>query len=308
MALQQQVVKLQQHRDEVLVLCGDIHEVTEATKKADIIVTSAPPKIKGKKLASIIDSYKQDHLILLCSMQQFLEFVKYSSFEPVFDFPFDISTASKKISTSKNQLNYIHINAVYMTRNNAESILSRKCSKQNGAQPQVHYPTIPTVQRIQTEAIKEILKFFDVKTVLDIFTGSGVTALACAELEIKSILVTKISEYSNTIEKLLKYLNLSKIKYNVQKNDMRCEKEFSYLNYLDRYSDKNLVFLTKKSKFTQKEISDILNIPESTVNGWYSSGTRKRTPPDLTWRFLLYELHARQHGYQSLKFLVEEML
>lgn len=49
------------------------------------------------------------------------------------------------------------------------------------------------------QAIQDILSFFDVQTVVDMFAGSGTTGLACLELGIDCILIEQNQEhYENT--------------------------------------------------------------------------------------------------------------
>lgn len=53
---------------------------------------------------------------------------------------------------------------------------------------------------------------------------------------------------------------------------------------------------------TINEIAEIIKVKPRTVYGWLLpvSSTAHRTPSMTTWRQLMYELFARQQGYENL--------
>lgn len=214
----EQTIRLKRMDVHVTAIHGDAHQYNEVTAKADIILTDPPFEMPGKELVSIIDSYQQDHLILLCSMRQLLEFSKHSAFQLNFDLVLDL--VAPKQSKSVKQPNYIHVHAVYMTRNNAKSLFDRKRAERSDTATHGYYPTILRAPRERNEhhghaknieAIKNILSFFDVKTVLDIFAGSGTTALACAELDLESILVEKNIAYFHEIKNTFNFMGFHNV-------------------------------------------------------------------------------------------------
>ena len=174
--------------------------------EADLILTDPPFEMKGEQLANIISQYQSDHLLMLCSMHQLLDFSKHSDFKLNFDLVIDI--VAPKQSKSVHQPFYTHIHAVYMTRNKAKTCFNRKNGERSDVFTSGYFPSIIRANRERSEehghaknqqAIQDILSFFDVQTVVDMFAGSGTTGLACLELGIDCILIEQNQEhYENT--------------------------------------------------------------------------------------------------------------
>lgn len=172
----------------IRITCGD---AADFNTKTDLIFTDPPFEMSGKQLASILDQYQSDHLLMICSMKQLLEFSKHTEFKLNFDLVIDL--VAPKQSKSANQPFYRHANVVYMTRNGARTRFNRK----NGLRLDVlsgeagYFPTIITAnsERKQThghaknkDAIFGILTCFNIESIVDPFAGSGTTGLACIEI------------------------------------------------------------------------------------------------------------------------------
>lgn len=181
--------------------------------EADLILTDPPFEMKGEQLANIISQYQSDHLLMLCSMHQLLDFSKHSDFKLNFDLVIDI--VAPKQSKSVHQPFYTHIHAVYMTRNKAKTRFNRKHGERSDVFTAGYFPSIIRANRERSEehghaknqqAIQDILSFFDVQTVVDMFAGSCTTGLACLELNLDCILIEKSKEHYENAKQTFEFL------------------------------------------------------------------------------------------------------
>lgn len=191
-------------------------DASDFNLKADLILTDPPFEMNGQQLANIIDQYQSDHLLMLCSMHQLLDFSKHSNFKLNFDLVIDI--VSPKQSKSVHQPFYTHIHAVYMTRNKAKTRFNRKNGQRSDVFTKGYFPSIIRANRERSEehghaknqqAIQDILSCFDVSTVIDMFAGSGTTGLACLELDIDCTLIEKDAEHFKNTKQTFKFLGVS---------------------------------------------------------------------------------------------------
>lgn len=182
---------------------------------ADLILTDPPFEMPGAELASIIDQYQSDHLMLICSLRQLLEFAQASHFKLNFDLVIDL--VAPKQSKSVMQPNYIHAHAVYMTRNRPKSRFNRKAGQRSDVFTKGYFPSIIRANRERSndhghaknqQAIQDILSCFDADSVIDMFAGSGTTGLACFELDIDCTLVEKDAGNFQGIQQTFKFLGL----------------------------------------------------------------------------------------------------
>lgn len=182
---------------------------------ADMIMTDPPYDMAGAKLARIMGNYQADHLVLITTMRQLLEFVQAApdwrlSFDAVMD-----GVAPKK-SRNYSTPNYVHQTVVYMTRNGARSVFDRRRRQRSDVFAASNYwPTILYAPRDGMQqhgmaknlgAITDILAGFNVQSVVDPFGGSGTTALAAAELELDCIVVEIDQAAARQIVKQLRYV------------------------------------------------------------------------------------------------------
>lgn len=185
---------------------------------ADMIFTDPPFDIGGKELNDIIKLYKCDHLVLITTMKQLLEFSKYSEFEFSFDFVLDAFTPKK--SKSNHYPNYTHQTCVYMKKKNVKSTFNRKLRQRSDCFDNTGYwPTIVRAKRDRMidhgmskniTAITDILGCFKINSVIDMFGGSGTTAMAAFELGISDcIIIEKDSISAKKIKDNFKFMGVS---------------------------------------------------------------------------------------------------
>ncbi len=76
----------------------------------------------------------------------------------------------------------------------------------------------------------------------------------------------------------------------------------NYLDYLSNPTPENIRIVHDASGMTQIQISEILGIGLQTYKGWLApvGSTNHRKPNLPAWNLLLFELQARQNGYQNL--------
>lgn len=163
---------------------------------ADMIVTDPPFEMSGQQLHDIISQYNAPNLLLICSLRQLVEFANITDYKLGFDFVIDL--VAPKQSKSKFQPNYIHAHAVYFYKN--KSVFNRHKGERSDVFTTGYCPTIFRGSRERNEqhgmaknetAIRDMLTFFDVSSVVDMFAGSGTVGLACHDLMINCTLIEK---------------------------------------------------------------------------------------------------------------------
>lgn len=197
-------------------LCVINDDANNIAVKCDMIVTDPPFDLSGVELAKIIEHQECDHLLLITTMKQLLEFNSSTSFKLAFDFVLD-SVVPKK-SKSIHQPNYTHVTCVYMTRNGAKSIFNRKKRERSDAFDSTGYwSTIMRSPRDRMNdlgyaknitALTDIIGSFEVNLIADIFAGSGSTAYAAFELDIDCIVNEIDSLLCKKIESSFKMLGV----------------------------------------------------------------------------------------------------
>lgn len=181
--------------------------------KADIIFTDPPYDMSGKELAAIINNYESNHLLMLCTLSQLLEFTRYSNFKLSFDLVLD--NVVPRQSKSVHMPHYVHSTIVYMIKNNDKSRFFRNHGTREDAFNQKYFPSIIVGSRDSKrldhgmgkniQAMKDLLSYFKVSSVVDPFAGTGTTGIACQELNIDCILIEKDEAIFNKLEKLFKF-------------------------------------------------------------------------------------------------------
>jgi len=80
--------------------------------------------------------------------------------------------------------------------------------------------------------------------------------------------------------------------------------EFSFLDYIDDFSELNLLLVEKNAKFKNRdEFADYVGFSKDTIKGWFikkEGSSRKKIPTRQSWNLVLYELEARRKGFSSL--------
>jgi len=156
---------------------------------ADMIFTDPPFDMSGKELNSIISKYNADHLLLVTIGKQYTEFCKLTDYEFVLDFIFDTVVPSK--SKSKHQPHSNHNLIVYMRKKGVKSAFNRMIATRRDVATKGYFPTIFRASKNRMKeygyaknltAITDLLSAFDVKSVIDMFAGTGTVAHACKEL------------------------------------------------------------------------------------------------------------------------------
>lgn len=183
------------------------------TISADMLLTDPPFEMGGKELASIISKYDSRHLLLICTMRQLLDFSQHTDLKFNLDFVFDL--VAPKQSKSSKQPNYRHVHAVYFTRQGAKSVFDRKRGTRSDVFTVGYMPTIFTAPRERSgvhghakneQAIRDLLSYFDVRSVVDPFAGSGTTGLACMELGIDCTLIERDQGLYDNLKTTFRFL------------------------------------------------------------------------------------------------------
>ncbi len=178
-----------------------------------MIMTDPPFDMRADELSSILSNYDADHLLLITTMHQLIDFLKITDWKLSFDFVID--GVVPKMSRNLRQPNYVHATGVYLTKCR-KSLFSRKRRQRsdvfqnNGFWPTIfHAPRQNLQEHGQTKnvtAFTDLLGSFDVKSVVDPFAGIGTTGIAASENDIDCVLVEKDRANCDTIFKTLKFL------------------------------------------------------------------------------------------------------
>jgi hypothetical protein len=196
----------------ITLICGDSGKLTGS---ADLMLTDPPFELPGKKLAEIICRYSVQHLVLITTMRQFLEFSQHTAFHLAFDFVLD-GVVPKK-SKSPYQPHYTHQTVAYMKKEAVPSAFDRK-RRQRSDQYSTAPGYWPTVIRGPREgmgdhgmkkninAITDILGSFAVRSVIDPFAGIGTVGIAAADLDIECVLIERNLNHVKTAAKMLRFI------------------------------------------------------------------------------------------------------
>jgi hypothetical protein len=184
---------------------------------ADLMLTDPPFEMKGAELASIIDRYETQHLVLITTMRQLVGLLNNSDWQLNFDFVID--AVMPKQSKSAHQPHYLHQTGVYLTRPGAKSVFSRKLRPRSDTfESNGYWPTIFRASRElkhghalgKNEAMfTDLLGSFDIDSVVDPFAGSCVTGRAALELGINAILVEREKQHIDRARQLFKFIGVS---------------------------------------------------------------------------------------------------
>ena len=196
---------------------ADAHEIKT---KCDLIFTDPPFDMPGTEVCKIFRSVGCNHLVLICTMKQLLEFVQETKmdskpFELSFDFVLDAVTPKK--SKNIHQPHYTHATGAYLIRKGEKSRFNRKLRERSDAfDNKGYWPTVLRAPRERlgdhgmaknTAAITDILGSFEnVQSVYDPFTGSGTTGLAAYELGLDCELTERDDDYFQQLQKTFRFL------------------------------------------------------------------------------------------------------
>ena len=182
----------------------------------DLILTDPPFDLPGKKLANILSRFDAPHLVLITSMQQFIEYFPLCGYDFCFDFVLDQVTPKK--AKSIHAPNYTHSNGFYLRKKGTKSAFNRKLRERSDVFDNSGY--WPTVLRAPRQAMGDhgqskneqaiigLLGSFEIKNVVDPFAGSGTVGLAAAELGLDCTLIELDAENVKLIRKNLKFLGV----------------------------------------------------------------------------------------------------
>lgn len=182
---------------------------------ADLIMTDPPYDMRGAELAAILGRIRSDHLVLVTSMRQLMEFTSAApEWRMSFDFVLDAVVPKK--SMNARQPHYTHQTGVYMTRNGAKSLFDRKSRQRSDTfDGKGFWPSVLRAPRDRQDehgmaknltAWTDILGSFEAASVVDPFAGSGTTAFASIELGIDCTAVEIDEETFVAAKKKLKFL------------------------------------------------------------------------------------------------------
>ncbi|MCH4539491.1 DNA methyltransferase [Ochrobactrum sp. A-1] len=181
---------------------------------ADLIMTDPPYDMPGKQLAYILESLDAQHLLLITTMKQLLEFSANSDWKFSFDFVLDAVMPKK--SKSIHQPNFTHQTGVYMLKSGVKSAFDRRRRQRSDTfDNNGFWPTVLRAPRNRNDehgmaknlaSWTDLLGSFDIESVVDPFAGSGTTALAALELDLDCTLVEIDGENCDKIRRSLKFI------------------------------------------------------------------------------------------------------
>ena len=181
---------------------------------ADMIVTDPPFEMSGEKLYSIVEQYDSNHIVLICSMKQLLDFYKVAKgYKLSWQLVMELCTPNRPIHYHLPA--YTHCLVVYFIKNGEKSKFSRKNCQRHDVFEKSYFPSLIKAPRERREehghaknqqALQDILACFEVESVIDMFAGSGTTGLACLELDLDCTLIEKDTEHFNQMKQTFEFL------------------------------------------------------------------------------------------------------
>lgn len=181
--------------------------------KADIIMTDPPFDMPAKTLKSIIDNYESDHLILITTMHQLIDFMKITDWKLSFDFVIDGVVPKKSLNI--RQPNYVHATGAYLTKGK-KSLFNRKHRQRsdvyenNGFWPTIFHAPRNTKNAHghakNMDAFTDILGSFEVNSVVDMFAGGGTTGIAAYMSDIDCTLIEKDENNCKKMREILRFV------------------------------------------------------------------------------------------------------
>lgn len=77
---------------------------------------------------------------------------------------------------------------------------------------------------------------------------------------------------------------------------------FSYLDYLDNFSEDSRIRVFQQSQLNYHELSEITGFTIKILKKWFSKSNPKFSvgPAIYSWNLAMYKLEARLKGYASL--------
>lgn len=197
---------------QVTIIHGD---AAHHGRSCDMILTDPPYDMSGAELARILGGFRVDHLVLITTMRQLLDFLPRTDWRLSFDFVID--GVMPKRSKSIRQPNYVHQTGVYLTKPGAKSAFDRRRRQRSDVfEGNGYWPTIFHAPRNRTQengyaknvdAITDILGSFDITDVCDPFAGSGTTGIAAYDLGIPCALIEKNPESFAQLKQLAKFMS-----------------------------------------------------------------------------------------------------
>lgn len=84
---------------------------------------------------------------------------------------------------------------------------------------------------------------------------------------------------------------------------------FSYLSYLDDFSEDSRKKFFEQSKLSYLELSEITGFSVDTMKRWFDSSHRRfdKNPSVYSWNLAIYKLEARLKGYATLTDLIKSL-
>lgn len=163
---------------------------SEINLDVDMILTDPPFEMSGAEILRVISGIKYDHLVLICSLHQALDFYKLSNLEFAFDLIIDHKVPRKSFSYCAP--NFVHSNIVYFRKKGIKSAFDRRLVQrhdQYSDDSNAYYPSIFTAPKVGMKykyqknqlMINDLVGSFEVQSICDPFSGSGTTGLACVE-------------------------------------------------------------------------------------------------------------------------------
>lgn len=198
----------------ITLIQGDCRDVDA---RAGLVFTDPPYEINGKDLHEILSRFGTQHLVMLTTMRQLLQFMAATDLQFGFDFVLDAVVPKKSMSAV--QPNYTHQTGVYLYAKGQKSLFDRgrrqrsDCFEHTG-----YWPTIIRAPRgdlsisgytKNIDAITDILGSFATDSVLDPFAGSGTTGLAAYDLGLDCIMIEQDPRLCRHIRKTFKFMGVA---------------------------------------------------------------------------------------------------
>jgi 16S rRNA G966 N2-methylase RsmD len=172
------------------LMCGDSTSADDVARlmdgeKADMVFTDPPYQLDIEDVNCALILSKVSHIVLICTFKQAAELYSLRSFD--FRFDFVINAHIPKSFMNQKQPYYTHQTGVYFSEKDADTIFD--CNNAIGVRSEkAYWHTIIDAPRNtqdkhghakNIQGLIDVLSGFTAKTVIDMFSGSGSTLIAC---------------------------------------------------------------------------------------------------------------------------------
>ena len=187
------LIEIGNHR----LLCGDStikKDVKRLLNKEEcnFVFTDPPYELSSKIVLQCIDNFSPDHILLISTFRQLADIYRADKYR--FRFDFVLNAHLPKSFMNSKQPYYTHQNGAYFTNGDIETIFDCKHAKGTRSKNAYWHTIIDSPRDTKTghghskniQGIIDTLSGFEFDSIIDCFSGSGSSLIACEKIDKRS--------------------------------------------------------------------------------------------------------------------------